>query len=100
MNKKELVASVAALSNLTQKQAEAAIEAVTIALKDTLCTGESTTIPGLGTFSVKLRAARNGRNPKTGETIIIAEAKVAEFKPAKALKDAVAQGQLYFLGDR
>ena len=74
MNKTELVAAVAAKAEISKKDAEAAVKAV---------------IVGFGTFDVKTRAARTGKNPRTGESISIPEAKVPSFKAGSALKDAV-----------
>ena len=89
MTKVELIAAVANDANLTKKDAEAAVNsalnAITAALKD----GDKVTLVGFGTFEVRERAARQGRNPHTGETIEIAAAKAPAFKPGKALKDAI-----------
>ena len=89
MNKSELIDAVAASADLSKASAgralDAALEAVTGALKD----GDSVALVGFGTFSVKERAARTGRNPQTGNPIEIAAATVPSFKAGKALKDAV-----------
>ena len=89
MNKTELVAAVAAKAELTKKDAEAAVKAVTDAITEALADGDKVALVGFGTFDVKTRAARTGKNPRTGEKIEIAEAKVPSFKAGSALKDAV-----------
>lgn len=89
MNKNEFVAAIAEKSGLTKKDAEAALNAYTAVVTDTLKSGDSVQLIGFGTFEVRERAARTGRNPHTGETIEIAAAKVPAFKPGKALKDAI-----------
>ena len=89
MNKNEFVAAIAEKSGLTKKDAEAALNAYTAVVTDALKAGDSVQLIGFGTFEVRERAARQGRNPHTGETIEIAAAKVPAFKPGKALKDAI-----------
>ena len=89
MNKNEFVAAIAEKSGLTKKDAEAALNAYTAVVTDVLKSGDSVQLIGFGTFEVRERAARTGRNPHTGETIEIAAAKVPAFKPGKALKDAI-----------
>lgn len=89
MNKTELVAAVAAKAELSKKDAEAAVKAVTEAITEALADGDKVALVGFGTFDVKTRAARTGKNPRTGEKIEIAEAKVPSFKAGSALKDAV-----------
>lgn len=89
MNKTELVAAVAAKAELSKKDAEAAVKAVTDAITEALADGDKVALVGFGTFDVKTRAARTGKNPRTGEMIEIAEAKVPSFKAGSALKDAV-----------
>lgn len=89
MNKSELVAAIAAKANLSKKDAEAALNALTDAVADVLKKGDKITLVGFGTFEVRERAAREGRNPQTGATIKIAASKVPAFKAGKALKDAV-----------
>ena len=91
MNKTELIAAVAEKAELSKKDAEAAITATVEAITEALCKDEKVQLVGFGSFEVKTRAARVGRNPKTGEEIPIAEAKLPVFKAGKALKDAVAQ---------
>ena len=89
MNKAELIESVAGAADLSKASAgraiDAAIEAITKALKK----GDTVTLVGFGTFSVRKRAARVGRNPQTGEEIKIKASKVPGFKAGKALKDAI-----------
>lgn len=89
MNKTELVAAVAAKTELSKKDAEAAVNAVFDSVKDALAEGDKVSLIGFGTFSVKTRAARTGLNPRTKETIEIPESKVPAFKAGSALKDAV-----------
>ena len=91
MNKTELIAAVAEKADLSKKDAEAAITATVDAITEALTQGEKVQLVGFGSFEVKTRAARVGRNPRTGEEIPIAEAKLPVFKAGKALKDAVAQ---------
>ena len=90
MNKGELINAVAA-NGLTKKDAETAVNAVFGAIEDALAKGDSVQLIGFGTFGVKERAAREGRNPRTGETVKIATAKVPTFKAGKGLKDKVAK---------
>jgi DNA-binding protein HU-beta len=89
MNKKEFIEAVAAKADITKKDAEAAVNAMTAVVADTLKAGDKIQLVGFGTFEVKARAARNGRNPKTGETIKIAASKTPAFSAGKALKDAI-----------
>ncbi|WP_152425500.1 HU family DNA-binding protein [Bacillus subtilis] len=89
MNKTEFVGAVAEKLGVTKKEAAPKVEAVFKVLSETLAKGESIKIPGVGTFEVRERAARKGRNIQTGEEIEIPASKVVKFKPAKALKDAV-----------
>ena len=91
MNKTELIAAVAEKAELSKKDAEAAITATVEAITEALCKEEKVQLVGFGSFEVKSRAARVGRNPKTGEEIHIAEGKMPVFKAGKALKDAVTQ---------
>lgn len=89
MNKQELVASVAEKADLTKKDAEKAINAVIDSIKGALNQGDKVSLVGFGTFEVRSRAARSGRNPQTGDTIKIAAAKVPAFRPGKELKESV-----------
>ena len=89
MNKQELISAIAENANLTKKDAEAALAAFIGAVEDTLKKGDKVQLVGFGSFEVRERAARTGRNPHTGETIEIAAAKVPAFKPEKGLKDAI-----------
>ncbi len=89
MNKTELAAAVAAKTELSKKDAEAAVNAVLASITDALAEGGKVALVGFGTFDVKTRAARTGLNPRTKETIQIPEAKVPSFKAGSALKDAV-----------
>ncbi|MEZ3421338.1 MAG: HU family DNA-binding protein [Eubacterium sp.] len=89
MNKTELVAAVATKAELSKKDADAAVKAVIDAVTEALKDGEKVALVGFGTFEVKTRAARTGKNPRTGEIINIPESKVPSFKAGSALKDAV-----------
>ena len=89
MNKTELVAAVAQKAELSKKDAEKAVAAVTAAITDALCAGDKVQLVGFGTFEVSERAARTGKNPQTGAEIKIAACKAPKFKAGKALKDAV-----------
>ncbi len=89
MNKQDLIDSVAKSADLSKAAAGRALDAAIAAIKTSLKKGGSVTLVGFGTFSVSKRAARSGRNPRTGATIKIKAAKVPKFRPGKALKDAV-----------
>ena len=92
MNKNELIEAMAAKTDTSKAAAERAVAALTEIISDTLQKGESIALIGFGTFEVRSRAARTGRNPKTGEELKIAAAKVPAFKPGAALKAAVNGG--------
>jgi len=89
MNKGELIDSVAGAAGLSRADATKAVDAVLDSIQGTLSNGGSVSLVGFGTFSVKARAARAGRNPRTGETIQIKASNVPGFKAGKGLKDAV-----------
>ncbi|MBE7106601.1 DNA-binding protein [Bacillus cereus] len=89
MNKTELVKNVAEKVELSQKDAAVATQAVLDAITNALANGEKVQLIGFGTFEVRERAARTGRNPQTGEEMQIAAAKVPAFKAGKELKEAV-----------
>ena len=89
MNKGELIEAVAQSTDLSRADATRAVDAVLDNVTRTLQRGGSVSLVGFGTFSVKKRAARTGRNPRTGESIQIAASNVPGFKAGKALKDAV-----------
>ena len=89
MNKTELVAAMAEQAGLSKKDAEAALKAFTDVVAAELKKGEKVQLVGFGTFEVSERAAREGRNPRSGETVTIAASKSPKFKAGKALKDAV-----------
>lgn len=89
MNKSDLVKAIAVDVEVSQEKAAKLLDAVTTCITNALATGDSVTIVGFGTFSMKKRAARKGRNPKTGEAIDIAASTVPDFKAGKGLKDAV-----------
>ncbi|EIJ2831218.1 HU family DNA-binding protein [Vibrio parahaemolyticus] len=88
MNKTQLVEQIAENADISKASASRALDAFIEAVSGTLQSGDQVALVGFGTFSVRTRAARTGRNPKTGEEIQIAEAKVPAFKAGKALKDA------------
>lgn len=90
MNKNELITKIAE-TGLSKKDAGTALDAAIAAIGDALANGESVQLIGFGTFSVKERAAREGRNPRTGEVVKIKAAKIPAFKAGKALKDKVAK---------
>ena len=89
MTKPELVNKIAEKSNLSKKDAAAALDALTSTITEALKAEGKLAIPSLGTFQVKEHAARTGHNPRTGEKVEIAAKRVPAFKPAKALKDAI-----------
>ena len=89
MNKSELIEAVAQSADLSKASAARAVDSVVDAVTNALKEGDQVTLVGFGTFSVRERAARTGRNPRTNETIKIPASKVPGFKAGKALKDAV-----------
>ncbi|KAB2488356.1 HU family DNA-binding protein [Priestia endophytica] len=89
MNKTELVNAVAGQAELTKQDAAKAVDALFKTISDTLSKEEKIQLIGFGTFEVRERAARIGRNPQTGEEMQIAASKVPAFKPGKELKEAV-----------
>jgi DNA-binding protein HU-beta len=89
MNKADLIDKVATAAELNKASATRAVEAVLDHISAALKNGDQVTLSGFGTFSVTLRAARSGRNPRTGESITIPASKNPKFKAGKGLKDAV-----------
>ncbi|MBP3361938.1 MAG: HU family DNA-binding protein [Clostridia bacterium] len=89
MNKTELVAAIAEKAEISKKDAEKALSAFVSSVTDTLVSGDKVQLVGFGTFEVRTRDARSGKNPRTGEVIQIAASKVPAFKAGKALKDIV-----------
>lgn len=89
MNKTDLVEAMAQHANLSKADAGRALEGFIVAVSHALQTGDSVAIAGFGSFEVRERAERTGRNPKTGETLTIPASKAAAFKAGKALKDAL-----------
>jgi DNA-binding protein HU-beta len=89
MNKNEFVAAIADTAGLSKVDAANAVEAIITVLKKSLKSGDNVSLVGFGTFTVRKRAARSGRNPRTGATIKIKASKVPAFKAGKALKDAL-----------
>ncbi len=89
MNKTELVSAIADESGLSKKDAEKALKAFTSVVENELKKGEKIQLVGFGTFEVSERAARTGKNPRTGEEIEIAAARTPKFKAGRALKDAL-----------
>jgi DNA-binding protein HU-beta len=92
MNKTDLIARIAEEIGGTKTESEAYLNSVVAQITKALAAGESVVLPGFGTFEVRARAARTGRNPQTGETIQIAAAKVPAFKPGSLLKKGVSAG--------
>ena len=89
MNKTELIAAMAEQTELSKKDAEAALKAFVDVVSEELKKGEKVQLVGFGTFEVSERSAREGRNPQTGETMKIAACKAPKFKAGKTLKDAI-----------
>ena len=89
MNKTELVAAIAEQAEISKKDAEKALKAFTDVVAEELKKGEKIQLVGFGTFEVSERAAREGRNPQTGEAMTIAASKNPKFKAGKALKDSI-----------
>ncbi|MEG2359731.1 HU family DNA-binding protein [Acinetobacter sp.] len=90
MNKSELIDAIADKGGLSKADAGKALDAAIASVTEALKAGDSVTLVGFGTFSVKERAARTGRNPQTGATLEIKASKVPSFKAGKGLKDSVA----------
>ena len=89
MNKTELIAAMVEASGLTKKDCEAALAAFTGAVETAMKGGDKVQMVGFGSFEVKERPARVGRNPRTGETLTIPACKMVKFRPGKMLKDAL-----------
>ncbi|WP_372610885.1 HU family DNA-binding protein [Halomonas sp.] len=89
MNKSELIEAIAASADIPKAAASRALDAMVDSVTDSLKKGDSVSLVGFGTFAVKERAARTGRNPQSGQPIQISAAKVPSFKAGKALKDSV-----------
>ncbi len=87
MNKTQLIQKIAENGNMTKKDAEVALNAVVAAIADAVAAGDKVQVSGFGSFDVKAREARTGRNPKTGEAVEIAASKRVVFSAAQALKD-------------
>ncbi len=96
MNKHQLIDAMVASTDLTRTAANKALDAVLNVITQALSANDSVSLVGFGTFSVRKRAARAGRNPKTGDVIQIAEALMPCFKPGKTLKEAVSEQQEEF----
>lgn len=90
MNKAELIDQISKDAGVTKTQANEMLDSFTGAVSSTLKKGDTVTLVGFGTFSVAQRAARNGRNPQTGETIKIKASKIPKFKPGKEFKDKIS----------
>ncbi|MCU7798088.1 MAG: HU family DNA-binding protein [Candidatus Thiodiazotropha sp. (ex Semelilucina semeliformis)] len=89
MNKAELIEAMADSADISKAAAGRALDGMVDAITEAMKKGDTLSLVGFGTFSVKARAARDGRNPQTGETIKIKASKIPSFKAGKALKDAV-----------
>ena len=90
MNKSELIDAIAEAAGFTKSDATKALDAVNDSIIAALQSGDQVSLVGFGTYSLKERAARIGRNPRTGEAIQIKAAKIPSFKPGKALKEAIS----------
>ena len=95
MNKTELIAAVAEKAEISKKDAEKAVKAFTDAVAEELAKGGKVQLVGFGNFEVSERPAREGRNPRTGETMTIAASKTPKFKPGKALKDEINKSLIF-----
>ena len=91
MNKNDLITAVAQRSGMTKKDAELAVTTTLELISNTLISGEKVQLAGFGSFEVKIREARVGRNPRTNEAMEIPASKAPVFKPSKTLKDAVGK---------
>ena len=91
MNKTDLVNAVASKAEISKKDAEAAVSAVVSSISEALAGGEKVQLVGFGSFEVRDRAAKQGRNPRTGESITIPASKLPAFKAGSALKEAVSK---------
>ena len=89
MNKSELAKAISAKTNLTQKQAGAALDAIITSIEDTVASGDKLALIGFGTFEAKKIAAKKARNPRTGETVAVPAKTVPAFKPGKSFKEKV-----------
>ena len=89
MNKRELIETVSSNAQITKKEADAVVNATLDAIIDGLAKEGKVIIPGFGSFEVRNKTAREGRNPRTGEKVKIAAKRTPAFKPGKAMKDAV-----------
>ena len=89
MNKRELIETVASNAQIAKKEADAVVNATLDAIIDGLAKEGKVIIPGFGSFEVRNKTAREGRNPRTGEKVKIAAKRAPAFKPGKAMKDAV-----------
>ena len=89
MNKADLIGAIAEKADLSKADASRAVEAFTEVVENALKSGDSVSLVGFGTFTVRDRAARTGRNPRTGQTIQIQASKSPAFKPGKQFKDAL-----------
>lgn len=89
MRKNDIVSAVADIADISQQEADDAVSSLFEQLTNALARGESVNLVGFGSFQVKQRAARTGRNPRTGEPMAIAASKQIQFKPGKFLKDAI-----------
>lgn len=89
MNKSEFILKIAENANLTKAEAERVLNATTKSIEEVLASGDSIALTGFGTFQVKERSERTGRNPQTGEAITIPASKTPHFKPGKNLKESV-----------
>ncbi|MDA8194396.1 MAG: HU family DNA-binding protein [Thermaerobacter sp.] len=91
MNKSDLVTEVAERAGMTKKDAERAVNAVVETIEGALTKGDRVSLVGFGTFEVRERAARTGRNPRTGEALEISGSRIPAFKAGKSLKDSISK---------
>ena len=92
MTRAELVDEVARQSSMTRRQAEVVVDAVFDSILDALGHGDKIELRGFGSFRIRRRASRAGRNPRTGEDVVVPERRVPHFKPGKELRDLVNRG--------
>ena len=89
VNKADMIEHIAQAAEMSKSAAERAVDAMVVAVKSSLRKGDAVTLAGFGSFYVAMRAARAGRNPRTGAALRIQAARVPKFRPGKALKDAI-----------
>ena len=93
MSKKQLIRTMSEKAGLSRKYAEIALDSIVAVVTDALKQGEQVVIPGFGSFQVKVRRAREGRNPISGEKIMVPEKRIPTFRPGSKLREAIPQGE-------